>query len=149
MRAPGVIVLLVGNRTGAAARLENYLLNRGCDLCFAHTGKEALELFRRRRFDLILSDFRLSDGTVYQLIPPLRGTHTTMFFSIVVEEGCWWMNAVYEGQDRMDEPGMRNPQFKIVLDDVLFKKRMRSSEERRDTPVADQADKQAVQGHRK
>ena len=115
----GVMVLLVGNSARKASTLERYLLKRGCDICFATSRKEALELLRRHRFDLVLSEFMLSDGTAHQLIAPLRGTKTTMFFSNAVEDGCWWTTAVFKGQDRPEEPGMSPAEFGIRLDELL------------------------------
>jgi hypothetical protein len=147
MRARGVTVLLVGNSTRGGATLENYFLKRGCKICFASSLKEALEFLRLHRFDLVLSDFQLSDGTAYQLMPSLRGTGTTMFFSTAVEEGYWWINAIYEGQDHSNEPGMRASQFKIVLDELLFEKRVRAAEEGRGKPGVDRPDPLAIQVH--
>jgi CheY-like chemotaxis protein len=68
MKARGVTVLLVGNSPRNASILEDYLLKRGCDICFATSQKDALELLQRHVFDLVLSEFVLSDGTAYQLI---------------------------------------------------------------------------------
>jgi PleD family two-component response regulator len=61
-----VRVLLVGNAARKASNLEDYLLKRGCDICFATSQKDTLEVLRRRRFNLVLSEFVLSDGTAYQ-----------------------------------------------------------------------------------
>jgi DNA-binding NtrC family response regulator len=131
MGAGGVKVLLVGNAARKASILDDYLLKRGCDLCFASSQKDALELLRRRRFDLVLSEFMLSDGTAYQLMPLLRGTDTTMFFSNAVEDGCWWMKAIYEGEDHSEDPGMRPGQFRLLLDEILFDRLLRNANERR------------------
>jgi hypothetical protein len=38
-------------------------------------------MLRERHYDLVLSEFMLSDGTAYQLMSCLRGTDTMMFFS--------------------------------------------------------------------
>jgi hypothetical protein len=117
-----VTVLLVGNGARNAPTLEDHLLRRGCHICFATSKKEALQLLRRGRFDVVLSEFMLSDGTAYHLMAPLLGTRTTMFFSDAVEDGCWWMMAVFEGQDRSAEPGMRPSEFRCLLDQILFDK---------------------------
>lgn len=127
MGVRGVMVLLVGNSARKASTLERYLLKRGCDIRIATSQKEALELLRRNRFDLVLSEFVLSDGTAHQLIAPLRGTETTMFFSNAVEDGCWWTTAVFKGQDRSDEPGMSPAEFGIRLHEVLHDKLSASS----------------------
>ena len=115
-----VTVLLVERDARCTSALESYLLKRGCELCLATSKKEALEFLDRRHFDLVLSEFLLSDGTAYELMLQLLGSSTTMFFFNAVEDGCWWMNAIYEGQDRSQDPGMRPAQFKILLDKILL-----------------------------
>lgn len=116
-----VKVLLVGSGARNAPILHDHLQRRGCDVFFATSLKEAIEMLNDRRFDLVLSEFMLSDGTAYHLVSPLRETDTTMFFSNAVENGCWWMLALYEGQDRGGESGMRPTEFKILLDRILLK----------------------------
>ncbi len=120
MPVSGVTVLLVGDGARNAPVLEDHLRKRGCSICFASSKNEAMELLQDRQFDLILSEFMLSDGTALQFMSPLLGTKTTMFVSNAVENGCWWMTAVFKGQDRTQEPGMRPREFRIRLDEVLY-----------------------------
>jgi CheY-like chemotaxis protein len=102
-------------------------LKRGCIVSLAARKKDAIELLRQRRFDVVLSGFRLSDGTAYELMEALRGTDTTMFFSFAVEDSCWWITALLEGQDRSEEAGMRPREFTKVLDEQLSRKSSRSN----------------------
>jgi hypothetical protein len=120
MPVRGVTVLLVGDGARNAPVLEDHLRKRGCNISFASSKNEAMELLQHRQFDLILSEFMLSDGTALQFMSPLLGTKTTMFVSNTVEDGCWWMTAVFQGQDRTHEPGMRPREFRIHLDEVLY-----------------------------
>jgi DNA-binding NtrC family response regulator len=126
MTSSGLTVLLVGKGARNSPVLQNYLEKRGCNLSFATSQEEALELFHLRRFDVVLSEFMLADGTAYQLIRPLLGTNTTMFFSNAVEDGCWWMTAVFDGQDLSADPGMRPAQFTRRLDQILSDKLSRN-----------------------
>lgn len=119
MDARGVTVLLVGKGARNAPVLEDHLRKRGCEVCFAISGKQAVEILQRRRFDLVLSEFMLPDGRAYQLMAPLHDTETSMFFSNSVEEGCWWMTALFKGQDRSEEAGMRPAEFRTRLDEIL------------------------------
>ncbi len=122
MNSSGLTVLLVGKGARNSPVLQNHLEKRGCNVCFATSQEEAIELFHLRRFDMVLSEFTLADGTAYQLIPPLLGTNTTMFFSNAVEDGCWWMTAVFDGQNLSADPGMRPGQFTRRLDQILSDK---------------------------
>jgi hypothetical protein len=63
-----------------------------------------------------------ADGSAYELMTPLRNTDSTMFFSFAVEDSCWWITAVLQGQDRSEEAGMRPREFTMFLDEVLSKK---------------------------
>ncbi len=134
MELKRVTVLVVERDARCTSALESYLHKRGCEICLATSKKEALEFLDRRRFDLVLSEFLLSDGTAYALMPRLLGSATTMFISNAVEDGCWWINAIYEGQDRSQDPGMRPAQFKIVLDKILLSS-YRSKSESQECPV--------------
>jgi response regulator RpfG family c-di-GMP phosphodiesterase len=120
MQGRKVAVLLVGKGPRNTPTLEDHLARHGCDVCFATSINEALGLFQKRHFDLVLSEFLLSDGTAYQLHPQLLDTGATMFISNAVEDGCWWMNAIFEGKDRLGEPGMRPSEFRVRLDEILF-----------------------------
>lgn len=122
MSSGRLTVLLVGEGARNSPVLQNHLEKRGCNVYFATSQEEAIELFHLRRFDVVLSEFMLSDGTAYQLIPPLLGTNTTMFFSNAVEDSCWWMTAVLDGRDLSADPGMRPAQFTNRLDQILFDK---------------------------
>jgi hypothetical protein len=143
--ADTVAVLLVGDGVRNASMLHDYLRRRGCDIFHAASCKKAQENLRERHYDLVLSDFMLCDGTAYQLMSCLRGTRTTMFFSNVVEDGCWWMNAVYKGQDHSEDPGMRPAQFRILLNDILFDQLFRNAHELRCKPHAARCDDLGLQ----
>ena|ERR1700739_3406896 len=122
MQARTVAVLLVGKGARNAPTLEDHLIRRGCNVFFAISKDEAVEILKKRHFDLVLSEFLLADGSAYQLQAQLLGTDTTMFISNAVENGCWWMIALFEGQDWFGEPGMRPGEFRVRLDEILYDK---------------------------
>ena len=126
MEGAGRNVLLVGSCARRSSVLGRYLLKRGCNVSVAARKKDAIELLQRGRFDVVLSGFRLPDGTAYELMEALRGTDTTMFFSFAVEDSCWWITALLQGQDRSEEAGMRPREFTKVLDEQLSRKSSRS-----------------------
>ncbi len=123
----GMSVLLVGSCARRSSVLGRHLLERGCNVSLAGCKKVAIDLLRRRRFDVVLSGFRLPDGTAYELMEPLRGTDTTMFFSFAVEDSCWWITALLQGRDRSEEAGMRPREFTMVLDEQLSKRALKSN----------------------
>jgi len=122
MDITGVAVLLVGTGVRNAPALTGHLLRRGCEIFRVAGKKEALDLLQCRRFDVVLSEFLLPDGTALQLTAPLLGTGATLFFFTTVEDGCWWMSAVCEGEDRSGEPAMRPAEFGVRLSEILHAK---------------------------
>jgi hypothetical protein len=49
-----------------------------------------------------------------------------MFFSFAVEDSCWWITGMLQGQDRSEEAGMRPREFTMFLDEVLSNKSSKS-----------------------
>ena len=121
MNTSALTVLLVTDGARNAPVLQRHLQTRGCDVSFASSYREAAEMLSTRQFRLVLGEFILSDRTAYRLMPLLRGTGTTLFFSDAMEDGYWWMLALYQGQDRWGEPGMRATQFRTFLDELFVK----------------------------
>jgi PleD family two-component response regulator len=78
--AQKVRVLLAGVGARSAPMLNDYLRKRGCEIAVASSCKEVQRMLRERHYDLVLSEFMLSDRTAYQLMACLRGTDATMFF---------------------------------------------------------------------
>lgn len=119
MTTEKVTVLLAGTKVRNTVELLDYLKRRDCLVRSAESYQDAARLLRHHKFDLVLSDFLISDGTAYALVPLLGGSDTSMFISDTVAGGCWWMNAMYEGQDHSKEPGMHPSEFKAQLDQFL------------------------------
>ena len=119
MPAERIAVLLVGDNARNALILQTHLEKHECGVRFATTLKEARDLIGKQCFDLVLCEFLCSDGTASQLTPFLHNTQTTMFFSNAVENGCWWMCAIADGQDCPDQPGIAPGEFRVVLDQLL------------------------------
>jgi hypothetical protein len=75
---------------------------------------------------------------------PLRDRCNHVCFN-VVEHGCWRINAVSEGQDHSDDPGMRPAEFRILLDEILFDRLPRNAKKFRRSPRVHRCDNSAVQ----
>ena len=70
-------------------------------------------------YDLVLSEFRLLDGSSYPLADLLVGSNTTLVYSYPVESGCYWLPAVRNGQSCWGARAMRPSEFVAYLDDIL------------------------------
>jgi CheY-like chemotaxis protein len=68
----GVEVLLVEDDGYTRRGLERVLVQAGADVTVAGTAAEAVEALDRKRFDVLLCDLALPDGTGFDLLPRLR-----------------------------------------------------------------------------
>jgi hypothetical protein len=85
----------------------------------AHSFGQAVALLREAPFDLVLSDLDLPDGKGSRLIPCLLGTEASLFFSVEVEDGCWWLPGVVRGESHWGAEALRRHEFLRLLDSIL------------------------------
>ncbi len=112
------ILVIAGNPMGMsflAARLKK----RGCELHLTSSCMEANALVRNQRFDLVLSEFRLADGSAYPLAAALIGSNTTLVYSYPVETGCLWLPAVKNGQSCWGSLAMQSSEFIAFIDETI------------------------------
>ena len=119
-------VLLIAASPMGVSFLVTRLKKWACDICFASSCKEAKAFVSNQRFDLVLSEFRLRDGSSYSLATLLIGSHSTLIYSYPVETGCWWLPAVRNGESCWGSRAMQPSEFMGFLDDTL--KEIRSRE---------------------
>jgi CheY-like chemotaxis protein len=119
MAASLVHVLVIGEHSDCRNDWPRWLETRGCHCHLAASFQEACLLLEQESFDLVLSPFRLRDGTAHQLIGSLLGRPTTLFCSHPVERGSWWLPAVKNGMDCFGTAAIRSGQFGSFLDQVV------------------------------
>ena len=99
--------------------LEARLNKRACEVHFVSSCKAATAFIGNERVDLVLSQFRLRDGSSYPLAALLIGSNTTLVYSYPVEIGCWWLPAVTNGQSCWGSLAMGPREFIGFLADIL------------------------------
>ena len=132
-------VLLIADNPIGISFLETRFNKWTCEVQFALSYKAATALVSHEPFDLVLSQFRLRDGSSYPLAALLIGSNTTLVYSYPVETGCWWLPAVKNGQSCWGSLAMRPREFMVFLDDILneIKSRQIASDELRDLVPSD------------
>jgi CheY-like chemotaxis protein len=65
-------VLIVEDHRESREQLERYLTRRGHDVAVAGDLRTGIDLLDEQRFDAIISDFALPDGTGYALMSEVR-----------------------------------------------------------------------------
>ncbi len=82
----------------------------GCECSYAALRREALALLGRPRFSIVLSKANLPDGNARGLASAVRSVSGSLFLSFPVEDGCWWIPVVRDGEP-CREVALRPRQF--------------------------------------
>jgi hypothetical protein len=112
-------VLLIRKRQTAHSPLMDRLGGSGCECRVATSNQEVGVLLDNHGFDLVLGPIRLHGDSLYPLIEQLEGSRTTLFFSQAVENGCWWLPAMWRGLNCFGAPAYRSGEFATVLDKTI------------------------------
>ena len=119
MEAQKVDVLLIRKGQTGHSPLSNRLARRGCDCRFASSHQEISAALASHHCDLVLGPIRLHGDSLYPLIDQLHGSHATLFYYLIVEDGCWWLPAVWLGANCFGSPAIHNREFGTVLDQAI------------------------------
>jgi hypothetical protein len=112
------ILVIAGNPKGISFLVAR-LKKRACDIHIASSCKEANTLVSSQQFDLVLSEFKLRDGSSYPLAASLVGSGSTLIYSYPLESGCCWLPAIRNGQSCWGSMAMRPSEFIGFLDEIF------------------------------
>ena len=120
--AGGVVcgkVLLVG-RSGSWAPLVLKSLEKfGNELSIATPRTVTAEYVRLGAFDLVLLDSTVPPDQRRRMVSELAGWDVSLFYSLPVETGCWWLPALRHGNDCHGAPAFRRSEFPHELERML------------------------------
>ena len=117
MNQDAVRVLLLGEYSKEAQRLMWHPGQRGCHCCFAASAEEAVALFHQCEVHLILSTSPVHQAT--KIVSLLGRFNCDVFYPYPVEQGCWWLPLMNDGQKCFGAPALRPSEFANVLDQRL------------------------------
>lgn len=117
MSRPGANVLLLGESARGSSYFLFHLEYLGCTRSFATSSEEAIALIDRHAFHLILSTKPLHETD--PLVAALGESDCTVFFSYLVEDGCWWLPLVRHGKKCLGAPAVRPRAFVGLLDRLV------------------------------
>jgi len=112
-----VRVLLVGDNPQSFSPSRQLLERNDCECHFAGSVEAAEDLLRLWQFDIVLSTHRVPSNAIQSLVGLLSGSGTSLFASLRVEEGLWWVPVLQFGKDCYG-PALRVGEFARVLDDL-------------------------------
>ncbi|MGH9717806.1 MAG: hypothetical protein ACRD4R_13920 [Candidatus Acidiferrales bacterium] len=119
MDFPETGVLFVGEYPALSTSVTRALKSLGCECRYAATCEQALAVLKERKFRLVLSKTKLADGNARELVPTVEAASGWMFLSFPVEDGCWWIPVMQEGQMCMEAVAMHSREFSKALVKVL------------------------------
>ena len=116
-----VTVLLVGEEPREFFLSRQLFERSDCQCHFAKSEREIAEMLIATEFDIVLSTHRISGGSIHQLVALLSGSRASMFYSLRVEEGYWWLPVLRLGKECLGTPALRGGEFVYVLDQLLMR----------------------------
>jgi hypothetical protein len=116
-----VRVLLVGEEPREFFLSRQLFERSDCQCHFAKSEREIAEMLIATEFDIVLSTHRISGGSIHRLVALLSGSRASVFYSLRVEEGYWWLPVLRLGKECLGTPALRGGEFVHVLDQLLMR----------------------------
>jgi hypothetical protein len=113
-------VLLVGEKPEESLDFLRLFERNGCQCHFAKSEQEVAELLVASEFDIVLSTRRISGGNLHRLVALLLGSRASLFHSLRVEEGYWWLPVLRLGKECLGTSAVRGGDFSRVLEQLLM-----------------------------
>ena len=112
-----VRVLLVGASPQSFSLSRQILERSGCECHFAGSLEAAKNLLSLWPFDIVLTTYTIPGDAIHGLVGLLSGSTVSLFSSLPVEEGSWWLPLLQFGKESYG-PALRAGEFAHVLDDL-------------------------------
>jgi CheY-like chemotaxis protein len=91
--------LLVGDSPQSFSLIRQLLEKSGCECHFAGSLEAVKNLLRLWQFDVVLSTHGIPSYAIQTLIGLLLGSGASLFSSLRVEEGSWWLPVLQSGKE--------------------------------------------------
>ena len=112
-------VLLVGRNGSWGSSVLKSLAKFGSELSFAAPKTVISKFVKKGGYDLILLDSTVSPEQRRQLASEVAGSRISIFYTFPVENGCWWLPTLRDGQDCHGAPAFRRNEFPLELERLL------------------------------
>jgi hypothetical protein len=117
---PAIVrVLLVDETVSDVSHVVTYVRTLDCQCALSRSVKGACALLLKERFDLVLSNFVLPGGDCHKLSSLLMGRQVSLFYFYAVEEGCWWIPRIRDGEECQGEAALPPSEFARVLRELI------------------------------
>ena len=104
-------VLMMGESMRKASHLDDFLKRGGWNCRVEPEMPLALRLAEENPYDLVLSGVRMDRSARAKLVSSLMEAKASLFFSMAVEYGCWWLPSVRRGENCADSAALSPKHF--------------------------------------
>ena len=112
-------MLLVDDSRVPSASVARALSSLQCEWRYAASCEEALAAMGERKFRVVLSKFKLADGSARRLIPAVQIASAWLFLSFPVEDGCWWIPVIEAGRLSVNSAALHSREFRSALVEIV------------------------------
>lgn len=116
MSDAGLRVLLIGESDRSFSHITRRLERHGCRCLFANSYEQAREILAQESISLVLSVIPPRENAMSLLTDMLLGTEASIYYAQPVEDSCWWLPALRQGERCFGTPALRPSEFATVLD---------------------------------
>jgi hypothetical protein len=117
-----VRVLLVGDSPQSFSLVRQLLEQCGCECHFADSLEAVKDLLQLWQFEVVLSTHGIPSYPIQRLIGLLSGSSASLFSSLRVEEGSWWLPVLQSGKECYG-PALTVGELSQVVDDLMQQSR--------------------------
>ena len=89
----------------------------GCECHFAESHREVSALLSHTKLDIVLSLY--TQERLSQMMALLAGLRVSMFYMLPIEEGCWWLPVLRNGENCLGTPAIHTTEFTYVLIEII------------------------------
>jgi hypothetical protein len=112
-----VSVLVIAENPASFLLGRASLEKAGCQCHFVESQREIGDLLRQTKLDIVLS--LNSHQSLFELMVLLAGLRVSMFHMLPVEEGCWWLPVIRNGEKCLGTPALGSNEFSFVLVQII------------------------------
>lgn len=118
-------ILVVDDEPGVRFGIRDFLELRGYQVQEADSCRDAQNIFRSARPDIVIADYMLPDGTALDLLPRLKEIDSEIPLLILTAHGSidLAVRAIKEGADQFLTKPLELPALQVILQRLLQKQR--------------------------
>ena len=122
---PRIKVLVVDDEPGVRFGIRDFLEQQGYEIDEAETCRDAQQVFRTSRPDIVIADYMLPDGTALDLLPRLKEIDAGIPLLVLTAHGSidLAVRAIKEGAEQFLTKPLELPTLLVILQRLLQKQR--------------------------